>query len=72
MSVKASRLFKHADSQRNMKLGTSQKWFVVVFDKDGKDAISEIMTLALDGAKVPQEEGPSGMGIDSGSIRERM
>jgi len=33
-----------------MKLGTSQKWFVVVFDKNGNDAISEIMTLALDGS----------------------
>jgi hypothetical protein len=39
-----------------MKLGTSQKWFVVVFDKDGNDAISEIMDLKLEGSNPVSEE----------------
>lgn len=46
-----------------------------MFDKDGNDAVSEIMELALDGSTPGPEdsqEGPSGMGIDSGSIRETM
>lgn len=50
LTVKAERPFNTTDNQRNLKLGSSKQWFVVVFDGQGSTAFSDNMEMVLEGS----------------------